>query len=148
MPVPAHGRMPRAHLDPIVSVEDALAVFTMQMSDPADDETLVMLLDDQQCGSTLITVTGTHSVRQLLEVAEAMSIVATSMPHISAIVLASVRQQGHTSDLTDPSVWVQLDEIVEEYGLVLIDWLITGPWGVMLPRALLGERSRWPADET
>lgn len=147
MPVSSFGRMPRAHLDPIVCVDDAYAVFAVQMSDPVQDETLVMLLDDQHCGSTLITVAGTWSVEQLFEVAEAMSVVARSAPDISAIVLASVRRQDETADLLLPSVWRQLDAIVEGCGLVLVDWLVTGPWGLLLPRAILGERSRWPADD-
>ena len=147
MPVSSFGRMPRAHLDPIACVDDALAVFGLQMSDPAQDETLVMLLDDQRCGSNLISVSDTRSIEQLLHVAETMSTVAKSAPHISAVVIASVRRDGDTADLLARGVWSELDEIVEVCGLVLVDWLVTGPWGMLLPRAIQGERSRWPADE-
>src|SRR6476620_441375 len=101
MSVSSFGRMPRAHLDPIVSVEDARAVFAMQMSDPVQDETLVMLLDDQLCGSTLITITDTRSVEQLLHVGEAMAQVASGLPDISAVVIASVRSEGATADLLE-----------------------------------------------
>jgi hypothetical protein len=146
MPVSSFGRMPRAHLDPIVCVDDARAVFALQMTDPVQDETLVMLLDDRLCGSTLMTVTHTRSVTQLLDVAEAMGMIAGTTPGVAAVVLASVRGDGVARDLLEPGLWPKLDEIVEGFGVVLLDWLVTGPWGVLLPRAILGVPSRWPAD--
>ncbi len=146
MPVSSFGRMPRAHLDPIVCLDDARAVFALQMTEPVQDETLVMLLDDRLCGSTLMTVTQTRSVAQLLDVAEAMGMIASSTPGIHAVVFASVRADGMTHDLLEPGIWPKLDEIVEGFGVVLVDWLVTGPWGVLLPRAIQGAASRWPAD--
>ena len=146
MPVSSFGRMPRAHLDPIVCVDDAHAVFAVQMSEPVQDETLVVLLDDRLCGSTLMTVTDTRSVAQLLHVAEVMSTIAGSTAEITSVVMASVRREGLTADLLAPDIWTTLDEIVEAAGVVLVDWLVTGPWGVLLPRAIHGARSRWPAD--
>ncbi len=146
MPVSSFGRMPRAHLDPIECVDDALAVFGLQMSDPVQDETLVMMLDDRLCGSNLVTVTDTRSIEQLFHVAEAMSAVARSAPHMSAVVIASVRRDGEATDLLAPGLWSELDEIVGGCGLELVDWLVTGSWGLLLPRAIQGERSRWPAD--
>lgn len=146
MPVSSFGRMPRAHLDPIVCVDDARAVFAVQMSEPVQDETLVVLLDDRLCGSTLMTVTDTRSVAQLLHVAEVMSTIAGSTAEITSVVMASVRREGLTADLLAPDIWTTLDEIVEAAGVVLVDWLVTGPWGVLLPRAIHGAPSRWPAD--
>lgn len=122
-------------------------MFAMQMSDPVQDETLVMLLDDQLCGSTLITITDTRSVEQLFHVAEAMAQVAGGLPDISTVVIASVRREGSTADLLERAVWAKLDEIVEASGLVLLEWLVTGPWGVLLPRAIHGDLSRWPGEE-
>ena len=146
MPVSSFGRMPRAQFDPIVCVDDARAVFALQMTEPVQDETLVMLLDDRLCGSTLMTVTRTGSVAQLLDVAEAMGMIASTTPGIAAVVFASVRSAGMTGDLLDAGIWRQLDEIVDGFGVVLLEWLVTGPWGVLLPRAIHGVPSRWPAD--
>ena len=146
MPASAFGRMPRAHLDPIVCVDDARALFALQMSEPVVDETLVMLLDDQLCGSTLLTISGTRSVEQLLQAAEAVAMIANSTPEIGSVVIASVRREGATADLLVPGLWSTLDDIVEASSVVLLDWLVTGPWGLLLPRAMYGAPSRWPAD--
>lgn len=146
MPVSSHGRVPRARLDPIACVGDALAVFSAQMSRPLRDETLVMLLDDLHYGSTLITVTDTFSSDQLIEVAEAMAFTARSAPDISGLVLASVRP-GHGLLDDDDVTWDLLDEVVAESGLVLIDWLVIGRRGTDLPREMSCEASRWPADQ-
>jgi hypothetical protein len=138
----SHGRVPRARVDPIQSMEDALVLFHAVMSRPIRAETLAVFLDDNSCGSTVVTVTGTLEPAHLLDVAEAMALSGASSPDVAALVLASVRptlglQPG------DDDLWLRAADLVETSGLVLIDWFVITRHGTCSPRELLGRASRW-----
>ena len=143
MPVSSHGRVPRARLDPIFSATDAIAVFAAQMTRPMRAETLVMFLDDVGRGSTLITVTGTDDPFQIVDIAETMALSGSSSPDVSGLVLASVRPGGSVLP-GDDELWLEAADVVDELGLILIDWLVIGRDGTVSPRELLGMPSRWP----
>jgi hypothetical protein len=142
MPASSHHRAPRARIDPILSVELALDVFSMQMSRPMCHETLVMFLDGELRGGTLVSVTGTDDPFQIVEIAETMALTAANVPEVSSMVLATVRPGGRM--LTgDDELWLQASDAAAESGLDLVDWLIIGRRGVERPRELLGLPSRW-----
>jgi len=143
MPVSSYGRVPRAHIDPIFSAADAMVVFAAQMMRPQRAETLVMFLDEAGRGSTLVTVTGTDDPFQIIEIAETMALSGSSSPNVSGLVLASVRP-GSTVLPGDDELWLEASDVVEDIGLILVDWLIIGRGGTYSPRELLGMPSRWP----
>jgi hypothetical protein len=143
MPVSSHGRVPRARLDPIFSATDAIAVFAAQMTRPLRAETLVMFLDDAGRGTTLITVTDTDDPFQIVDIAETMALSGSASPDVSGLVLASVRPGGSVLP-GDDELWLEAADVVDELGLILIDWLVIGRDGTVSPRELLGMPSRWP----
>lgn len=142
MPVSAHGRVPRARLDPINSATQALTVFGLAMTYPLAHETLTMFLDANHCGHELVSVSGTDEARHVIDVAETMAISASASTEITALVLASVRPGGGILP-GDDELWFEAADVVEESGLVLIDWLIIGRGCTQSPRAQLGIPSRW-----
>jgi len=143
MPVSSHGRVPRAHFDPIFSAGDAMVVFTAQMTRPLCAETLVMFLDGAWHGSSLVTITGTDDPFQIIEIAETMALSRISSPDVSGFVLASVRPGGSVLP-GDDDLWLEAADVVDDVGLTLVDWLIIGRGGTYSPRQLLGMPSRWP----
>ena len=138
-------RVPRAHLDPVCCVDDALAIFNMQItrSMRPDTVTLAMFLDDAWCGSTVVTITDTPDPFQIVEVAEAMAMAGAGNPDIASLVLATVRPSGGPFH-DDDELWREAVEVVEQCGLTLIDWFVIGRHGTLSPRALIGAPSRWP----
>jgi len=143
MPVSSYGRLPRARLDPIYSAAEAMAIFAAQMTKPLRAETLVMYLDDAGRGSTLVTVTGTDDPFQIVEIAETMALSGSSSPDVTGLVLASVRPGGCILP-GDDELWLEAADVVDDVGLILVDWLIIGRDGTVSPRELLGMPSRWP----
>ena len=137
-----HARVPRPRLDPIRSVDDALLVFRAQLTRPLRAETLAMFLDDNDCGSTLVTVTDTSDPFQILEVAEAMALAGATSPDVTALVLASVRPGGGPLP-GDDDLWLGASDVVGECGLTLVDWFVIGRHGTFIPREALGVPSRW-----
>lgn len=136
------ARLPRAGVDPIACIEDALAMFELQRCHPIRAETLAMFLDSSGCGSVLVTVTDTVAPAQLLEVAEVMARLGGARPEISGLVLATVRPR-YGLQTGDDELWTRAVEIVEANGLDLIDWFVISRHGTSSPRELLGQPSRW-----
>ena len=143
MSVPLHRRVLRARLDPVRSVDDALAIFDLQITRPLRAETLVMFLDGNSCGSIIVTVTGTDDPFQIVEVAEAMAMTGSGSPDVAALVLASIRPGGGPCP-GDDDLWLEVAEVVEASGLTLIDWFVVGRHGTFSPRELMGVPTRWP----
>lgn len=142
MAVSSYGRAPRARLDPIFTAHDAMAVFRLAMSRPLRHETLVMFLDANDCGSSLVTVTGTDEAFHIVEIAETMALSACDAPDISGLVLATVRPGGCPLP-GDDELWLEAADLVADCGLILVDWLIIGRYGTHSPREQLGMPSRW-----
>ncbi|MCU1400804.1 MAG: hypothetical protein JWN62_3913 [Acidimicrobiales bacterium] len=136
-------RVPRAHLDPVRCVDDALAIFNLQITQPMRAATLAMFLDGGWCGSTVVTITDTPDPFQVVEVAEAMALAGAGNPDIASLVLATLRPDGGPFH-DDDELWHEADEVVEQCGLVLIDWFVIGRHGAFSPRGLVGAPSRWP----
>jgi hypothetical protein len=142
MTVSSFGRAPRARLDPIFSAADAMAVFSLQMSRPLRHEILVMFLDANSRGSTLVTVSDTSDPFCVVDVAEAMALSATDNADVESLVIASVRPGGGMLP-GDDDLWLESADTVDQCGLILVDWLIIGRHGVQSPREALGMPSRW-----
>jgi len=154
MPVSSHGHTPRANIDPICSSTAAMSVFTIQLTRPLRYETLVMFIDSGGCGRSLVTVSGTTDPFSMVEIAETMAMTAAENADISGFALASVRPSNpipsdqNAGDLMmahDNKLWSEADSVVNEFGLVLYDWMIIGRNGALSMCNELGLVSRWPA---
>ena len=66
------------------------------------------------------------------------------------IVVASVRPVALGADeaaaVADGDIdrWFAASDIAADHGVELLEWFVVGPFGVICPRELLGERPRWP----
>ncbi|MCU1390122.1 MAG: hypothetical protein JWL72_3460 [Ilumatobacteraceae bacterium] len=136
-------RVPRAHIDPVRCVDDALAIFNMQIARPMRAATLAMFLDGAWCGSTVVTITDTPYPFQVVEVAEAMAMAGAGNADIASLVLATIRPGGGPFH-DDDELWREAVEVVEQCGLTLIDWFVIGRHGAYSPRELISAPSRWP----
>ena len=136
------SRFPRAQIDPIHSGELALQVFRAQMSAPPMYETLAMFLDTRLRGSTLVTLAHTADPNDVIDVAQSIASVVSGIVDVSGIVLASVRPDGALCD-GDDDRWLEAADLVEDQGVLLVDWFILGQHVTHCPRELLGMPSRW-----
>ncbi|CAB4873800.1 unannotated protein [freshwater metagenome] len=144
MHVSAHGRVPRARIDPILTAQQALAVFGLAMSYPLVPETLVLFLDSGRCGHELVSVSGTDDPFHVVDVAETMALSACASTDIAGLVIATVRPGDGGGLLPgDDQLWFEAADVVEEFGLTLIDWLVIGSGCAQSPRQVLGIPSRW-----
>lgn len=144
--------MPRARIDPIVTADQALAVFRLAMSDPLTAETLVMFIDHNGCGHDLVSVGGTTEPNHVIDVAETMAMCASVNTDIRGLIMATVRPgdglvdgDGDGDGEDDDHLWLEAADAVHQTGLVLIEWFVIGRHGVHSPRELLGVAARWIA---
>lgn len=135
-------RFPTAGIDPI---DDAAArlLFDAMRSVPARYETIVVLLDPERRGHSIITVDGTYDGDAVFEVAELAAAVADRCADIGAVVIASVRPGG-SDELDDIERWLELDHRFAGATVELVEWYVYGR-AVLRPRQLVGAPDRWAA---
>lgn len=138
-----HHRMPRAGLDPIDGPGIAISTLSMVMRRPPRFETILLLLDEAQCGRSIVTVSGTTDPDAVIEVVE---FVSDACEQLSGLVVASVRPGDHPSaaDDHDGDVdrWLEMSETAALRGVELLEWFVIGRT-VRCPRDQLGETPRW-----
>jgi len=135
-------RFPRAHIDPIDDLGARLLIDSM-LDAPPSAETLVVLLDAEWRGLSIIHVSDTVEPDAVFDVAELVVALAGRDAEVAGVILASVRPVG-SDQLDDVERWLDLDERLSIAGLELIEWYVHGR-SVSLPRAVLGEPARWEA---
>ena len=150
------SHIPRAYIDPIDNAADALAVIHLAMHQPLQSEVIAFLLDDDNRGGTIVSVTDVDDD-------DAVSRVVDLMCHATArsrdraadgdgdagdepigfgLVVATVRPDGGIVT-GDTYRWLEASSIAADLGIELIEWFVIGPDGPACPRALLGEPERW-----
>lgn len=134
-------RVPRAHVDPITSAEAALAVFALARHDPPRPETLVVLLDHQRRGVSIVVVADTCHPDAVVDVVEVVADAATELSHVGGLIVASVRPDGRVLD-GDVDRWLEASDCCDDRGIELVEWLVLGDV-VACPRDLFGEAPRW-----
>ena len=132
-------RLPRAYVDPIDD-SGARALFMSVLSIPPQPESVILLLDAERCGSTMVNMAGTRHDDDIYDVAEIAAATAVACG-CEAVVLASVRP-GRPEDLSDAERWLDIDERFADVGVELVEWYVFGR-GVTSPRELIGEAARW-----
>jgi hypothetical protein len=135
------ARMPRAHIDPIITSHSAQLLLDELLSSPPRHETLAILLDDDRRGVTVVSVDGTVDPDAVFHVVELLVESARWPGVVGSMILASVRPGG-CDDLDDLDRWSELSTQFEEAGFELVEWFVIGN-RVSCPRALLGDAPRW-----
>lgn len=136
-------RLPVAEVDRFDNPSTALALVDALASTPPVHESIVILLDDDHRGSTIMNFDGTVDNESVLHVADAVIERAHFVDDVGAAIIASIRPGG-CDELDDVERWLTIDEQLGLFGIELVEWFVIGH-SVSCPRALLGDASRWIA---
>ena len=138
-------RVPRAGVDPVCSASSALTIISLAMHRPLRFETIVLLLDDERRGVSLVVVDGTAEPDSVVDVTECIAVAVDPSP-AAQLVIASVRP-GDGAVRGDPDRWLEASDIAGLHGVELVEWFVidgeTDAVNVHCPRDALGERPRW-----
>jgi hypothetical protein len=135
--------VPRGGIDPIRSADDALAV--LALAAPYGHDTVVILLDAEHRGSSIMVVTDTVDPDALLTVIDVC--IGSSGAHrapIEAMIVASSRPDGDI-EADDVQRWLEAGDLCRSGGVELIEWFVLGRSGPQCPREMFGEPERWAA---
>lgn len=135
------ARVPRAHIDPIVTPHSAQLLLDELIARPQRHETVAVLLDHDRRGISIVSVDGTVDPDAVFHVADLLTESVSSSANVGAVILASVRPDGN-DELDDLDRWPELSCQLDEVGIELVEWFVVGK-GVSCPRTLLGEPHRW-----
>ena len=134
--------VPRGGIDPIRSAEDALAV--LALAAPFGHDTIVILLDADRCGTSVMVVTDTVDPDALFGVIAVCVAAAPPDTPFEAMVVASSRPDGDVEP-DDAHRWLEASDQCRAGGLELVEWFVLGRSGPKRPRELFGEPERWAA---
>ena len=120
--------LPRAHLDPIVSSQDILAVLSLAIRRPLCSEVIAILMDEEQRGIGLLSFDEPHSptslVHQLIGLCSTTAIT-------SSVIIASVRpRQLWKSD--DQSQLKFMRQQFGNAGITMREWIVMSEGAVRL----------------
>jgi hypothetical protein len=139
-------RTPRAGVDRIDCAGSALAVIELAIHRPLVAETIVLVLDPEHRGRTIVVVDGTERPDSVVEICErlalAASLAGTGDQFGGALVVATVRP-GSGPLPGDDDRWLEASDVVEQAGVELLEWFVVAPGSTACPRDLLAEPPRW-----
>jgi hypothetical protein len=120
--------LPRAHLDPIVSSQDILAVLSLAIRRPLCSEVIAILMDEEQRGIGLLSFDEPHSptslVHQLIGLCSTTAIT-------SSVIIASVRPR----ELWKSDDQSQLKFMRQQFGnagITMREWIVMSEGAVRL----------------
>lgn len=120
--------LPRAHLDPIVSSQDILAVLSLAIRRPLCSEVIAILMDEEQRGIGLLSFDEPHSptslVHQLIGLCSTTAIT-------SSVIIASVRPR----ELWKSDDQSQLKFMRQQFGnagISMREWIVVSEGAVRL----------------
>jgi phosphoribosylpyrophosphate synthetase len=125
------------------SADSALAVIGTSIHQPQRAEVIVLLLDVDLRGRTVVIVDGTESPDAVIEVVELLAESAAEAERPVSFVVAAVRP-GYGPLPGDADRWLELSEIAETHGCELVEWFVLSDEVAWCPRDLLAEPPRWP----
>lgn len=139
---PSFPAVPRGGIDPIRSADDALAV--LALAAPYGDDTIVIPLDSERRGSSIMIVNGTDHPDAMFDVLETVTAAARGRGEIAALILATSRPSGDVEP-DDVHRWLEASDQCAAGGLELVEWFVLGRSGPQCPRTLFGGTERWAA---
>ena len=120
--------LPRAHLDPIVTSQDILAVLSLAIRRPLCNEVIAILMDEEQRGIGLLSFDEPHSptslVHQLIGLCSTTAIT-------SSVIIASVRPR----ELWKSDDQSQLKFMRQQFGnagITMREWIVMSEGAVRL----------------
>ncbi len=134
--------VPRGGIDPIRSADDALAV--LALAAPYGHDTIVILLDAERCGSSILIVTDTRDDDAVFGVIGKCLASAGQHGPFEAMIVASSRPDGDVEP-DDVHRWLEASDQCRAGGLELVEWFVLGRSGPQRPREMFGEPDRWAA---
>jgi len=132
--------VPRGGIDPIRGADDALAV--LALGAPYGHDTIVILLDTERRGSSVMVVTDTIDADAIFRIVDSCIEATRDVAEVDALILASSRPDGDAA-LDDVHRWLEASDQCRAAGLELIEWFVLGRSGPRCPRELFGEPARW-----
>jgi len=136
-------RIPAARIDPINSEFEALAVASIAVSWPPRAQTIVILLDSERRGLTIVCVNDTADPDAMFEVLD-RCFLSPDLEEFAALVLVTVRPGGSVEP-NDVDRWFEASDECELVGLELVEWFVVVDRAILCPRVLIGESPRWTA---
>lgn len=134
--------VPRGGTDPIRSADDALAV--LALAAPYDHATILILLDAQRRGSSIVIVSDTHGPDAMFRILDTFLAAARDDVDVAGLILATSRPDGEVES-DDVHRWLEASDQCAAAGLELVEWFVLGRTGPHCPRDLFGEPERWAA---
>jgi hypothetical protein len=120
--------LPRAHLDPIISSQDILAVLSLAIRRPLCNEVMAILMDEEQRGIGLLSFDEPHSPTSLIH--QLIGLCSTTAIATS-VIIASVRPR----ELWKVDDQTQLNFMRQQFtnaGITLREWIVISKGAVRL----------------
>lgn len=137
-------RTPPVGVDPVDDAEVAMAVVELAMTHPLVAETIVLVLDAERRGRTVVVVDGTDDPDAIVEVVERLAEASAVSGEPGTLVVASVRPDDDGRPLPDDADrWLEASDVADEVGVELVEWFVVGPMRTWCPRDLIAEPPRW-----
>ncbi len=145
--------VPTAGIDPIESLEEALAAINLFIARPLRSETIVLWRDPLGRGQGMISVSGTEHPSDVLDVLDVIADARDGLPEcvsdpfpdgpsdVASLVIVSVRPGAHP-DPGDVTLWSDLMSLADARGIEVTEWAVIGH-DIWVPRMLAGQPSRW-----
>lgn len=129
--------VPRAHVDPIHSLVEALSVIALAVERPLHDSITALLLDAHHRGISLIKTS-----KPLRNAAHLIIGEASQLQTAQYVVLATTRPRQSVA-FADGDDYLAITQLFSHAGIPLIEWVVLGRGGLYCPRSLTDMPSRW-----
>ena len=120
--------LPRAHLDPIVTSQDILAVLSLAIRRPLCNEVIVILMDEEQRGIGLLSFDEPHSPASLIH--QLIGLCSTTAIATS-VIIASVRPR-ELWKADDQSQLAFMRQQFMNAGITMREWIVISKGAVRL----------------
>jgi DNA repair protein RadC len=153
-PIRSHRRR-RPERPPIPSAEavlrtpdEALRVVLAAVAEPAEAETIVLMLDARHRGGTCLVCRGASSAEQVASLVPVLVQAAANEPALAAVVLATVRPDiGIAVSRADEATFGGMRQDLSMVHVDLLDWFLLGGDLVASVAELTGACWRWSGTE-
>ena len=120
--------LPRAHLDPIVTSQDILAVLSLAIRRPLCNEVFAILMDEEQRGIGLLSFDEPHSPASLIH--QLIGLCSTTAIATS-VIIASVRPR-ELWKVDDQSQLAFMRQQFMNAGITMREWIVISKGAVRL----------------
>jgi len=120
--------LPRAHLDPIVTSQDILAVLSLAIRRPLCKEVIAILMDEEQRGIGLLSFDEPHSPASLIH--QLIGLCSTTAIATS-VIIASVRPR-ELWKADDQSQLAFMRQQFMNAGITMREWIVISKGAVRL----------------